>query len=111
MSKKYHRPPAAKKKKKKASGPRVLEPLPEERTDNSAIVVQDVAPDDIGDDYDDEGAEEESVEQPVAQPVEARRTSVSHLVTDYGYVLTELRLSIGLAAFLIVSLILIAIIR
>lgn len=116
MPKKYHRPPTAKRrKKKKNSTPRILEPLPEDETDNSATVVQDVAPDEpgdeYGDDYDDEFDEDEFVEEPAAEPVEVRRTSVQHLVTDYGYVLTELRLSLGLAAFLIVALIITAILR
>ena len=109
MPKKYHRPPATKRrKKKKTSTPRVFEPLPEAETDNSAAIVRDVAPDEIDDGYDDD---EEFLEQPVAEPAETRRTNVEHLVTDYGYVLSELRLSLGLAAFLMVALVITSILR
>jgi hypothetical protein len=109
MPKKYHRPPATKRRKSKKSTttPRVLEPLPEDNTDHSTAVVQDAAPDDQDEAYDDA---EETVE-PVPSAAFERRTHVSHLVMDYSYVLKDIRLSLGLAAFLIVALVITAIFR
>ena len=109
MPKKYHRPPATKrrKSKKSAAAPRVLEPLPEDNTDHSTAVVEDAAPDDLDEAYDDA---EETVE-PVTSVAFERRTQVSHLVMDYAYVLKDIRLSLGLAGFLILALVITAIFR
>ena len=102
MPKKYHRPPATKRRKSKKSStaPRVLEPLPEDDTDHSTAVVEDAAPDDLDEVNDDA---EETVEAVPSAAFE-RQTQVSHLVMDYAYVLKDIRLSLGLAAFLIVAI-------
>ncbi len=109
MPKKYHRPPATKRRKSKKSttAPRVLEPLPEDNTDHSTAVVEDAAPDDLDEAYDD--AEEPT--EPVPSSAFEGRSHVSHLVLDYAYVLKDIRLSLGLAAFLILALVITAIFR
>ncbi|MFQ5471874.1 MAG: hypothetical protein ACE5FA_03165 [Dehalococcoidia bacterium] len=114
MPKKYHRPPATKRRKSKKSttSPRILEPLPEDNTDHSTAVVEDAASDELDEAYDDEAYDDaEEPAEPAPSAVFERRTQVSHLVTDYSYVLTEIKLSLGLAAFLIVALVITAILR
>jgi hypothetical protein len=110
VPKKYHRPPATKRRKtKKPSSQRVFEPLPESETDHSETVIQEVAPDDVDESYEDDAEEVLEPVTTVAAPVSKVR--VEHLVTDYRYVVSELRLSLGLAAFLIVALLITAILR
>lgn len=119
VPRKYHRPPTTKRRKsKKTTSPNVLEPLPESQTDNStAAIKQEVAEETAApvatEEYVEE-AEEEEVAMPaqVAAAGKKQRTRVvRHLVADYSYVLSEVRLSIGLAVFLIVALIITGILR
>lgn len=116
MPKKYHRPPTAKRRKsKKTTSPNVLEPLPESQTDNSSALpvaedVDEAAAPGAVDEYDDE--EEDDFVMPAQVAAAARKErQVRHLVADYSYVLGEVRLSLGLAAFLIVALIITGILR
>ena len=118
MPRKYHRPPTTKRRKsKKTSSPNVLEPLPESQTDHSAATVdEDEAAEDYGEpveteEYVDE--EDEVYEAAPAQVAAAAKKArpVRHLVADYTYVLTEIRMSIALAIFIIVALAITAIFR
>lgn len=114
MPRKYHRPPAAKRRKsKKTTSPNVLEPLPESQTDNSAAVIDEEDADETAaavevDEYVDRQEEYEVAPTP---GMAKKERAVRHLVADYGYVLTEVRLSIGLALFLLVALIITGILR
>lgn len=114
MPRKYHRPPSAKRRKsKKSTTPNVLEPLPEPQTDHSRTAVHEepkgAATAETAIDVE-EYAEEEDVATP-APATERKARTVRHLVADYTYVLSELKLSIGLAVFLIVALVITAILR
>lgn len=115
MPRKYHRPPTAKRRKsKKTTSPNVLEPLPESQTDHSAAVINEEDADETAaplaaEEYDE--AEEQPAVASVAPGMAKKERSVRHLAADYAYVLNELRLSIGLAVFLITALIITGILR
>lgn len=114
MPRKYHRPPTAKRRKsKKTTSPNVLEPLPESQTDHSAAVINDEDVDETTSPVAvEEYVEEEEEYQVAPAPGMAKKErAVRHLVADYGYVLREVRLSIGLAVFLIVALVITGILR
>ena len=81
--------------------------MPEDRTDHSTAVVEDAASEQEDEVYDD--AKEAAA--PLPSAAFERPTQVSHLVMDYGYVLKDIRLSVALAAFLIVALVITAIFR
>lgn len=114
MPRKYHRPPTTKRRKsKKTTSPNVLEPLPESQTDNTAAALDDedadeeTAPVEVDEFVD----EEEEYDVAPAPGMAKKVREARHLVTDYSYVLTEVRLSVGLAIFLIVALIITGILR
>jgi hypothetical protein len=116
VPKKYHRPPTAKRRKsKKTTSPNVLEPLPESQTDNSSAVMDDADVDETATPFTEEeyvDEEEDDVVMPAQVAAAARKErSVRHLVADYSYVRSEVRLSLGLAAFLIIALIITGILR
>lgn len=120
MPRKYHRPPTTKRRKsKKTSSPNVLEPLPESQTDHSAAGVEEEAAEEFGESAgaetyaETEEDEGEAYEAAPAQVISAAKKArpTRHLVADYSYVLTEVRVSIGLAIFLIVALAITAILR
>lgn len=121
MPRKYHRPPTTKRRKsKKTTSPNVLEPLPESQTDHSTAPVDDEENEDAEafdapvetEEYVDED-EDEAYEPMPAQVAAAGKKArpVRHLVADYSYVATELKLSIGLAVFLMVALAITAALR
>jgi hypothetical protein len=114
LPRKYHRPPTAKRRKsKKTSSPNVLEPLPESQTDISEEAFDGEVDEEFeeGDDiaeYVDEGEDDYEYE---AAPVEQKARPARHLVADYGYVLSEMKVSLALALFLVVALAITAILR
>lgn len=119
MPRKYHRPPTTKRRKsKKTSSPNVLEPLPESQTDHSGATVEDEdeAAEEYGEPVETEEYVDEDDEVYEAAPAQVAAAAkkarpVRHLVADYTYVLTEIKLSIALAIFLIVALAITAIFR
>lgn len=118
MPRKYHKPPSTKRRKsKKSTTPNVLEPLPESQTDHSASADEEApapespAANETAVDVDEYEEEREEYVPPATPAMQKKARPVRHLVADYTYVLSELRLSVGLALFLIVALVITGILR
>ncbi|HSP55026.1 MAG TPA: hypothetical protein VLS25_05505 [Dehalococcoidia bacterium] len=99
MPRKYHRPPAVKRRKAKKTSylyPGSPEPEADEDTEVSA------APDEL---------DEEEWEETFPVGGAKGRAATRHLVKDYSYVRSEVMRILGLAAFLVISLTLTAVLR
>lgn len=106
MPRKYHRPPAVKRRKSKKAQPFVYESVPE--SDDAEDTELAASAEEL--DEEDWAAETESA----VAPGDIRRKGrepTRHLVKDYSYVRGEVVRILGLAAFLIVSLLLTALLR
>lgn len=114
MPRKYHRPPTTKRRKRKKSAtPNVYEPLPEEsQTDHSTAAIGDADSEDAPAEAPVARQEQAAQERATPSDFGARKARPArHLVTDYTYVVDEIKLSLGLATFLIIALVITAILR
>jgi hypothetical protein len=108
LPRKYHRPPAVKRRKSKKAPPFVSEGALEPDSGDGADLM--IPADEFeGDDGDTD--EPVAAQQFVAGEQKKSRAPSRHLVIDHGYVRSEVVRTLGLAAFLIVSLVITAILR
>lgn len=108
MPRKYHRPPAVKRRKSKKTSPFVSEGAPEPGNGDAADLI--TQPDDLEEEDDDMDEPVAARQFAVGKPEKSRAPS-KHLVTDHGYIRSEIVRILGLAALLIVSLVITAILR
>ena len=106
MPRKY-RPPAAKRRKSKKSGPYVYEGAPEPGEGEDTELT--AAPDELDDE---EWAGDAQATVVTSADGRAKgRAATRHLIKDYSYVRGEVVRILGLAAFLITSLLITAVLR
>jgi hypothetical protein len=101
-----YRPPAAKRRKAKKTSAYTYEGAPEPKVGEDTEVA--AAPDEL-DEEEWEGDAQASVA--VAESRQKGREPARHLVKDYSYVRGEVVRILGLASFLIVSLLITAVLR
>ncbi len=107
MPRKYHRPPAVKRRKSKKTSPFVSEGAPEPENGQDTEVA--AAPDELDDE--EWAGNAQATVAVAAEGREKSRAPSKHLVIDHGYIRSEVLRTLGLAAFLIVSLVITAILR
>jgi hypothetical protein len=102
-----YRPPAAKRRKSKKTGPSVYEgaPEPEEGEDTEVAA----APEELDDE--EWAGDAQATVVVAAEGRQKGREPARHLVKDYSYVRGEVIRILGLASFLIVSLLITAVLR
>ena len=107
MPRKYHRPPAAKRRKSKKTAPYVFEGAPEPEDGEAAELI--ASPEELDED---DWTREAGATRATETGRSARgRAPVGHIVKDFSYVRTEIVRILALAAFLIVSLLITAVLR
>jgi hypothetical protein len=101
-----YRPPAAKRRKAKKTGAYSFDGAPEPEAGEDTEVA--AAPEELDDE---EWPGDALAAETVAESPQKGRAPVRHLVKDYSYVQGEVVRILGLAAFLIVSLLITAVLR